>query len=245
MSKTCLSANYDEGSMPYHLSSNEFFRLFVWCITLLLGYGLGRCLCSVKGKFGECSHQNKSRLFENFSALLAMGIILALFTGVLSENRFNYIYGFKAETRYSGVIFLFAFVLAPFIWKYLNTVEMTQTFTLTGDGVRDNIGPFLILITTFIFLIIWHLTAAYKVRVFKIYLASRGLVYIFFTMNILVCISDSDLKIHMHHYQMAWLFALLGSFNHPVSLLTLAFATGVFVEGLSAYGADPLFLPDN
>ncbi len=45
---------------------------------------------------------------------------------------------------------------------------------------------------------------------------------------------------HLHHLYLAWAFAAWGRFNHYASGVTLAVAAGIFVQGVAAYGFDPL-----
>ena len=40
----------------------------------------------------------------------------------------------------------------------------------------------------------------------------------------------------LHHYLIAWIGTLFCAFDHPASVVCLAITTGIFVQGLAAYG---------
>ncbi len=46
---------------------------------------------------------------------------------------------------------------------------------------------------------------------------------------------------HLHHYFTTWLVAMFAEFNHPISAIMLGTLSSVFVQGIGAYGFDPLF----
>jgi len=226
----------------YYLPGGEFFHVFLWCGMLLLAFGLGRLLCVGHGNYENCRTQLESNVFDNLSSLLLMGIALCFFTGIHSAIRFNYLYGFGAETNYSGFLFLFTFVLTPVAWKGLDTTAL-KSFMFSREGLSNNIVPLLISAFLFFFSVGWHFYTAYRLGVFKIYLISRCLVFVYFILNIVVCLNEPDIEIHVHHYQLGWFVGFLACFNHPISVVTLAFGAGLFVEGLAIFGADSMFVP--
>jgi len=225
-----------------YLESWEFLRLFAWCITLLLSFGLGRLLCIGSGNYQFCRTQLQSHVVDNFSALLLMGIALFFFTGAHSAIRFNYIYGFTPNTGYSGVLFLFTLIITPIAWKGIDTRPFAS-FMFTADGLANNIVPLVLAIVFFLFTVCWHIYTAYKAGVLLVYLVSRYLVLAYLILGVVLCLNEPNMEIHVHHYQIGWFVALLGCVNHPISVITLAFGTGLFVEGLATYGADSMFVP--
>ncbi len=53
---------------------------------------------------------------------------------------------------------------------------------------------------------------------------------------------DDSYHLHLHHLYLGWAFALFAEFNTPLSALTLAITTGIFVQGIGAYSfADNLY----
>jgi len=234
--------NEDVVDLLYWLQPWDFYRLFIWSAMLLLAFGLGRLLCIGHGNYEFCRTQLQSDVFDNLSALLLMGIALCFFTGVHSSIRFNYLYGFNANTGYSGVLFLLTFVLTPVVWKGLNTTALSS-LAFTARGMSNNVVPLAFTIVLFLFTVCWHIYTAYQLGVLRVYLVSRCLVFVYLILSILLCLNEPDIQIHVHHYQLGWLVALLGCFNHPISLITLSFGAGLFVEGLATFGADSMFVP--
>lgn len=47
--------------------------------------------------------------------------------------------------------------------------------------------------------------------------------------------------VHLHHYFTTWIVALFAEFNHPISVILLSVMSSIFVQGIAAYGFDPLF----
>jgi len=238
----CIGNDDRSYGLPYYVESGEFLRLFVWCVTLLLSFGLGRLLCFGNGNYYSCRTQLQKNVFDNLSVLLLMGIALFFFTGAHSAVRFNYIYGFTLNTGYSGMLFLFTFSLTPVAWKGIDTTPFASLM-FTADGLKNNTVPLVLAIAFFLFTVCWHIYTAYRAGVLLAYLVTRCLVLAYLILGIGLCQNEPDIEIHVHHYQIGWFVALLGCFNHPISVITLAFGAGLFVEGLATYGADSMFVP--
>lgn len=49
-------------------------------------------------------------------------------------------------------------------------------------------------------------------------------------------LSANDDPWELHHYLLAWVASLFCAFDHPLSLGCLALTTGIYVQGLAAYG---------
>merc|ERR1711924_17213 len=99
----------------------------------------------------------------------------------------------------------------------------------------------------FAFLMGWHLFCAWmhnSLTGFLCYLGSRFAVWMFYLLYFLAAASDEikekGMYWHIHHYLIAWMCAIFAEFNHPISLLLLAVASGIFVQGIAAYDFDPL-----
>lgn len=215
----------------YHLPGAEFFRLLVWSLTLLIGYGIGRILCLTQtlSDNDQLHDQLNYNVFDNLYSLLTMGFTLYYFTCAHSEKRFNYIFGFTAKTRYSGALFVFFFA-APFIRRWLNP-NLFEVYRF-ADPVFENESTFsVIVITLFILVVFWHIFASLRLGVFRTYLGSRMFVFGVFAFFF---ISD-PIAIRVKDYQIAWVFAVLGCLNHPLSLLTLALGMALFVDGLARH----------
>jgi hypothetical protein len=44
-----------------------------------------------------------------------------------------------------------------------------------------------------------------------------------------------------HHYWLAWIASLFCPFDHPASVFCLAATTGIFCQGVAAYGTAEIF----
>jgi hypothetical protein len=80
-------------------------------------------------------------------------------------------------------------------------------------------------------------------RALGLYLLPRLAVLAYFGAWLAALPASGAFHLHLHHYALGWAAASLAAFNHPVSGLLLALGTAVFVQGVGAYGMDPLFKP--
>jgi len=228
-----------DGELIKAIPHLQLLRLFVWLVTLMLVFGLCRFLCIGHGDLEYCRTLSVSDVFNNLSALLLMGITLFLFTGIHSSIRFNYVYGFSADTMYSGVLFLVILVATPVFMKGLGTTPM-HSFNFTGPGLSHNLLPVVLTSVFFLFTLCWHVYSACLHGVLMVFALSRFIVFMYFIVNLMFCLNECNVWIHVHHYQLGWFVALLGCFNDPISLITLSFGTSLMVEGLSTFGPDSM-----
>jgi hypothetical protein len=97
----------------------------------------------------------------------------------------------------------------------------------------------------------WHILCAWRTlsrATFWAYLASRAAVFAFYGAAVGVAQhayenGDELRSAHLHHLYIAWGLAACAQFSHPVSAALLALAAGVFVQGVGAYGFDPILSP--
>ena len=52
-------------------------------------------------------------------------------------------------------------------------------------------------------------------------------------------------SVSLHHYYAAFCVSIWCSFNHPFSVLVLAAASGIFVQGIAAYSAAEVLLGED
>ena len=67
------------------------------------------------------------------------------------------------------------------------------------------------------------------------YLAPRLAVVCAYAAYIIILDFNNDAW-ELHHYLIAWIGTLFCAFDHPASVVCLAITTGIFVQGLAAYG---------
>jgi len=95
-----------------------------------------------------------------------------------------------------------------------------------------------------VFLVVaWHVAYARRVRSPKgvgTYIGSRAAVLVFYgAYSAALLLADDPYE--YHHYFLAWAVSLAARFRHPLSAVLLGISTGIFVQGISAYGAAELF----
>merc|ERR1711972_840304 len=118
-------------------------------------------------------------------------------------------------------------------------------FSLTGISLAY-IVPLLALVVGAIVLIAMHLWMAYRHNSwsgFFAYVLSRCALLAFYSSYLVVKLQPqhkNSVVFHFHHYAVGYLAASLAEFNHPLSVLLLACGTGIFVQGIAAYDADPI-----
>ena len=96
----------------------------------------------------------------------------------------------------------------------------------------------------------WHAALAWQTlprRAFAAYVASRVAPFAFYGIAVGAARAAFDAgdelrQPHLHHYALALAAAFFGRFNRRASAAVLAIAAGVFVQGVGAYGFDPLML---
>ena len=67
------------------------------------------------------------------------------------------------------------------------------------------------------------------------YLVPRLLVVLFYAAYVYILRAEDDTW-ELHHYVVAWIASLYCCFDHVFSIICLAACTGVYVQGLAAYG---------
>eukprot|EP01024_Parvocaulis_polyphysoides_P038172 TRINITY_DN341_c0_g2_i2.p1 TRINITY_DN341_c0_g2~~TRINITY_DN341_c0_g2_i2.p1 ORF type:complete len:229 (-),score=23.80 TRINITY_DN341_c0_g2_i2:933-1619(-) len=89
--------------------------------------------------------------------------------------------------------------------------------------------------------------AKYGSRGLVIYIGSRLLLLGWFFIEIIL-LSDNfrqQIKMHLHHYIILWWVGTWAEFEGDmISETVLAFSTGVFMQGVGAYDAAPVFYPE-
>eukprot|EP00403_Amphidinium_massartii_P017512 CAMPEP_0178428270 /NCGR_PEP_ID=MMETSP0689_2-20121128/30189_1 /TAXON_ID=160604 /ORGANISM="Amphidinium massartii, Strain CS-259" /LENGTH=202 /DNA_ID=CAMNT_0020050033 /DNA_START=304 /DNA_END=910 /DNA_ORIENTATION=+ len=163
-------------------------------------------------------------------------------TGLHWPDRFLYVFCMHLK-RPRGVMFLMAFFGSAIGWGFLDSVPGLAGFSLTGLDAKYAL-PLLLLVGGAVSLVSIHLWWAYRHNSkagFWAYLCSRGALLAFYSSYLIVKLQPQhadEVVFHFHHYAVGLLAASLAEFNHPLSVLLLAF--GVFVQGIAAYDFDPI-----
>jgi len=226
----------------HRIPGTQYFALAVWLTLLALNYGLTRMVCKL-GVPQDCHAQTDwVKVMKDFEQVLFAGTGLAILTGLHWPDRFQYIFCFS-RPKPRGVSFLFIFFGMSPGWGLLGMAPTLISFTLEWDSPSSSEALLLLIGVCAIFLVVWHIVIAFRYNSwsgFFSYFGSRLLLMVFYSGYVLAKLSDSKLDFHLHHYVVAFMAATLAEFNHPLSLILLAAASGVFIQGISAYDADPV-----
>ena len=129
----------------------------------------------------------------------------------------------------------------PIVFSALNEIPSFQS-SLSSNA---HISPALIITYSIVGVIVilvigWHLRYAYLRYPLRNFLTSSFTRIIIFTFCCcyvyLMQNAKEEYLIHIHHYIIAWALAIFGEFNHRISLCYLSITTGIFIQGLGAYG---------
>uniref|UniRef100_A0A7S2NQ44 Uncharacterized protein n=1 Tax=Zooxanthella nutricula TaxID=1333877 RepID=A0A7S2NQ44_9DINO len=229
---------------PEHtVSGSQYFALFIWVSLLVAQYFLVREVCTAFHIPRDCrANQGPVQIMGDMQYLLSMGVVLATFTGMHWPDRLAYVFSFY--TPYCrGVVFLLLFLgMAP-AYGALKEIPSLATFTLSDTGIEGHHTPLiasLVGAAVVVFLHIWLAFCHNPLKGFLAYLVSRLFLFAFFAAYWVIKCQRQDVVFHFHHYAWGFLMASLAEFNHPMSTVSLACGTAVFVQGIAAYGADPI-----
>lgn len=233
------------GRHGHRVPWRQYLALFIWMCLLVAQYLLTRLVCQL-GIPDDCvADTDAIEVMQDLQVMFTLGFVLAILTGVHLPERFAYLFCFhRPQPR--GFFFLLLFLASGPCFGALGFVPVLQHLSLTSAFLKGgwfNILEIIILIFGAVFILLWHFWCAFKhnsLKGFFAYSLSRLAVWIYYFCYLAVAASTSGVRVHLHHYVVAYLCATLAEFNHPVSLALLAIATGIFVQGISAYEAAPV-----
>ncbi|CAK0810309.1 unnamed protein product [Prorocentrum cordatum] len=231
-------------SHTHRVPASQYVTIGVWMVLLFIEYGLVRLMCDLGVPPDHTADDDIIKVLSDFQFLLFAGFVLAILTGINWPDRFLYIFCFQTRQP-RGYMFLAAFFLSGIGWGFLDLFPGLSEFSLTEINLAYAI-PLLALLLGAIALIVMHLWMAYRHNSwsgFFAYFLSRCALFAFYSSYLVVKMQTQhkdSVVFHFHHYAVGFLAASLAEFNHPLSVLLLACGTGVFVQGIAAYDADPI-----
>ena len=175
------------------------------------------------------------RLFE-------CGVVLGWLLRVDESHRFRYL------ARNAAWLLVLFFGAGP-VYSTFNAIPALQIsladMSRWGAGAWAALGVGAALVAA---LLLWHAAHAWRTlsrRAFAAYLASRLAPFAFYGIAVGAARAAFDAgketrEPHLHHAALALAVAAFGRFNRPVSAAVLAIAAGIFVQGIGAYGFDPM-----
>ncbi|CAK9026977.1 unnamed protein product [Durusdinium trenchii] len=234
-----------QGRHGHRIPWKQYGALAVWFVLLLIQYCVVRVVCQLQ--IPRDCHPDSSLLevMYDFQVMFVMGFMLAILTGVHMPDRFAYLFCFS-RPKPRGWVFLAVMLLIGPAWGSLDHIEVLSRISFTTDFFKKSVVNCLIGVGVgafAVFLLGWHFYCAYRhnpLSGFLAYTCSRLAIWIFYALYLYVAANTAGVYVHLHHYIIGFLCAILAEFNHPISLLVLAGGTGIFVQGISAYDADPV-----
>jgi len=238
-----------EGSQFEDLGSHRvsrYIRTTKWILLLLSGYGLNR-LCAKLNLPDDAQHHTWFGHTRNISDLILLGFLQGWFVGLIeSDSRWKFLS--------SSNLFLTVFLGTGPTYSLITSIQVIDE-SVAED--TDFSVPFIlslcfiaVIILGFIF---WHVKYAFTklgtTCEARIFVLSRLTLIGFLGLSYYLIHSEANAggvaKLHLHHYFVAWTISLFGAFNHRWSAIFLAITCGIFVQGISVYGAGSMFYRDN
>jgi hypothetical protein len=223
--------------LKYH---QKYWNAFIWCSLLCLGYGYNLILCKVFEKPTDYVRMSLLGHFVTVGQLLLMGFVQGWYCEAIEQTE-------RLQDLLTTHYFLFLYFLTFPVFNYISDLEIVS-HAITDEVPPD--GAFVAIVSVLFSLIalnlVWHVWYAHRslltTRDFLAYLTSRCFPVVFFAFSIglVKATTDKRVVIHLHHYFTAWLITLFCAFNHPLSQITLAVFTAIYVQGLSCYSAAAL-----
>ena len=223
-------------------------RVGAWSLVLFVTFLANRC---VNVWFGVPSdgHESWGTLFfvENLQATLLYGFVQAFFVGVADEGRLAHLLCGAPEGgrrgRARAALFVATLLLSGPCFGAISDVTALESSLSNGRDQPGAIAAYLVLAAVVAAVIAWHF--AYARRAFSkpgwhAYAYARVAVLVFYA-GYSAALLLADDAYDYHHYFLAWAVSLIARFRHPLSASLLAISTGIFVQGVAAYGAAELF----
>ena len=157
----------------------------------------------------------------------------AIFAHVLAPER-------RLLTRWTANLGFFVVAsVTGIVFSALSDLTQLET-SLSSQGGRSAAYVVVMCIVAFFILLglwfhVWYARRSTTKLGVVPYLAPRLAVVGAYAAYIIILDFNNDAW-ELHHYLIAWIGTLFCAFDHPASVVCLAITTGIFVQGLAAYG---------
>lgn len=238
-------ANAEGKTIRAQIPWQQFMAIAYWFMLLTANAALTRLVCNF-GVPHDCHDRiDTIRGLDSYDRLLKDGFIIAVLTGINRRDRFRYLFDFSRESCFRGIWFIGVFMLTSLVFGSLDLIPALSRFSLTTGGHQSILFSILIalLVLGAAALIGLHIAWAFMYNspiAGATYIASRAIVWVVYIIYFVQANRKWWLQFHLHHFMIGYMIAILAEFNHPISVLLLAIGSGIFVQGLAAYAADPL-----
>lgn len=209
-------------------------------IFLLTGYFVQRGACQFNLP-QDCVDATVYELFSDLTSIALYGLVLGWFVGFGDRVRFNWLC--NMQRWYAGIVFL----LLPIAYSALSNLDMLKHDLVDfSSWTAPFIALWTVAMASVLGLIVWHTSLAVRSFGFVgggVYAGARLFLILWFVTwsALLERQSNPPVKIHLHHLYIGWTLALWANVNSPLSAITLAIGSGIFVQGIGAYSFAPIF----
>jgi len=217
----------------------------LWFALLIGQYVLGRLWCVYAALPSDCEPTwDAFDVAVNLQAMVIYGFTLGYAVGAFDPVRLEWLC-----TKLRCAILVFGTAVSVPCFSLISDACASggASFTAAGSSQVSAGGVAVIVSTAVVALgaVGWHLVFYWReqrTQFWAYFVVRVSLAILYGTCCGLVKLYGGD--VHLHHWFFGWYFGMFFNVKHNFSLLALAVCLGVFVQGISAYNAAPLWTRD-
>lgn len=224
--------------------SQMLMRLCYWVATNVVVYGAQRVACNLGAPGDAVAGWSNAKFFcASLDEVVVYSIASSVFVRITSATRSKIVFG----SPWRSAVFVALIFLSGVGFSLLSNLRGEHS-SLSTDS--SNWSPlFAATLACFGGLLAlglgFHLHAAWRTKPYgalglTYYAAPRVGVLLFLATSALTVLANKG-TVHLHHYFIAWVASLFCCFDHPLSLLCLCATTGIYLQGVAAYGPVDLY----
>ena len=216
-------------------ANKQTMRLLAWVAMNVLVY-VGQRLAVAAGLPSDGidpAGRRATFILASVQMLVLHACGTAIFAHVLAPER-------RLLTRWTANLGFFVVAsVTGVVFSALSDFTQLET-SLSSRGGRSAAYVVVMCIVAFFILLglwfhVWYARRSTTKLGVVPYLAPRLAVVCAYAAYIIILDFNDDAW-ELHHYLIAWIGTLFCAFDHPASVVCLAITTGIFVQGLAAYG---------
>ena len=216
-------------------ANKQTMRLLAWVAMNVLVY-VGQRLAVAAGLPSDGidpAGRRATFILASVQMLVLHACGTAIFAHVLAPER-------RLLTRWTANLGFFVVAsVTGIVFSALSDLTQLETSLSSRGGHSAAYVVVMCIVAFFILLGLWFHVWYAKRSSTKLgvvpYLAPRLAVVCAYAAYIIILDFNNDAW-ELHHYLIAWIGTLFCAFDHPASVVCLAITTGIFVQGLAAYG---------
>ena len=216
-------------------ANKQTMRLLAWVAMNVLVY-VGQRLAVAAGLPSDGidpAGRRATFILASVQMLVLHACGTAIFAHVLAPER-------RLLTRWTANVGFFVVAsVTGIVFSALSDLTQLETSLSSRGGHSAAYVVVMCIVAFFILLGLWFHVWYARRSTTKLgvvpYLAPRLAVVGAYAAYIIILDVNNDAW-ELHHYLIAWIGTLFCAFDHPASVVCLAITTGIFVQGLAAYG---------